>query len=408
MTTSSRSRADLERLDTAPPHPPAPLPMLSHGTQVEQARAVAQVQAAALMARQFPRDESQAVLRMRSATDRVELARVGFYRYNRGGTQINELTIHVARELARCWGNIDYGVVEISRDPVAKQSEMLAYAWDMETNARSATTFIVPWVRDANGRLVPIDSPRDVYENNANVGARRLREMIKSVMPGWLFDEAKERLKGVAQRQQANVPIETQRVNAIEKFATLGVLRRQLEDKLSRKADDWTAQDMFDLSVIFQSLQQRETTVEEEFGARVSRSRASLDPQPDRAAEEAAEPDPFETPMDGGTPSSPPVESTQAADPAHADTVATPSAGEVAAQVSAWFERNGLAGASPPRRMRRDWIVREVLGVAGEEFGVADLTEESSRELLTRLGSLSRADLERYGATPRDQAGDDA
>jgi hypothetical protein len=364
--------------------PIAPRP--SHGTEVERARASAQVEAAMVAAKRFPRDEAAAVLRMRSATDRIELARVGFYRYTRGGTTINDLTIHVARELARCWGNIDYGVVEISRDIAAQHSEMLAYAWDMETNTRSATTFIVPWVRDANGRLVALDNPRDVYENNANVAARRVREQIKAVMPGWLFDEAKERLKDTATRAQSNVPIETQRVNAIEKFGVLGVVRQQLEDKLRRKADEWTAQDMFDLSVIYSSLSNRETTIEEEFGGRAPRKRAALDEQPDRAAEDVTEPAAPAQEQPQPEPEQTPAEGANVATPSGAMTGATASA------ISAWFEDHALAGDRKVVRAKREWIVREVLDMP-DLASATDLDETQARELLTRLTALTAEDL---------------
>jgi hypothetical protein len=33
---------------------------------------------------------------------------------------------------------------------------------------------------------------RDIYENNANNGARRLREAIFAILPAWFKEEAKE------------------------------------------------------------------------------------------------------------------------------------------------------------------------------------------------------------------------
>ena len=37
----------------------------------------------------------------------------------------------LAEEAARCWGNVDFGIKELSQKD--GESEMLAYCWDMET-----------------------------------------------------------------------------------------------------------------------------------------------------------------------------------------------------------------------------------------------------------------------------------
>jgi len=116
---------------------------------VEQARAVADVQAAAQMARMFPRDTSVAVEAMEESCRQVELADRAFFSYPRAGQTVVGGSVHLARELARCWGHMDYGVKELSRGE--SESEMLAFAWDLQTNARAETTFIVPhgrsWAR---------------------------------------------------------------------------------------------------------------------------------------------------------------------------------------------------------------------------------------------------------------------
>ena len=60
-------------------------------------------------------------------------------------------SVHLARELARIWGNMDYGVHELSRDDARGMSEIRAYAWDQQTNMRSSRTFQVPHARMAKG-----------------------------------------------------------------------------------------------------------------------------------------------------------------------------------------------------------------------------------------------------------------
>ncbi|MGI3198471.1 hypothetical protein ACRJ4W_07400 [Streptomyces sp. GLT-R25] len=153
---------------------------------MEQSRAVAEVQAAVIVARQFPRNEAQAIAKMRTGFAQHSLAVRSFFRFRRGTSNVSGETIQFAKELARCWTNIHYGVHELRRDDAAGESEMQAWAWDLETNERASTTFIVPhtrWTKDSGGTR--LEDPRDVYENNSNNGARRLREMIFSVLPDW-------------------------------------------------------------------------------------------------------------------------------------------------------------------------------------------------------------------------------
>ena len=97
----TRHTTDLDALA----RPAAPtLANLTQATAIEQARAVAEVQAAVTVAQAIPRDVQRAVAEMRDACGRLALAQRAFYSVpNRG----NGPTVHLARELARIWGNID-------------------------------------------------------------------------------------------------------------------------------------------------------------------------------------------------------------------------------------------------------------------------------------------------------------
>src|SRR5262245_12533080 len=97
--------------------PAVPTPgFLGQATAIEQSRAVAEVQAAVIVAQQRPRNVNAAVNEMRAACQQPGLAERAFFRYSRGGGQVSGATIHLARELARCWGNIQYGIAELRRD----------------------------------------------------------------------------------------------------------------------------------------------------------------------------------------------------------------------------------------------------------------------------------------------------
>lgn len=235
-------------------------------TSIEQQRAAAQVYAAVLVAHERPRDNNRAVVQMKDACQRKELAERAFYSYRRAGESITGPTVQLARELARCWGNVEYGLVELSRDDAQGESEMLAFAWDLETNTRSSHTFIVKHLRDTKQGTKKLTEQRDVYENNANNGARRVREAVFAVLPGWFTEQATETCHATIQHG-GGVPLQRRIASAIDGYAALPrpVTKQQLEQHVGYDANQWTAHDVARLGVTFRSIERGETSVDEVF-----------------------------------------------------------------------------------------------------------------------------------------------
>lgn len=235
---------------------------VTQATAVEQARAIAEVQAAVVVAQQVPRDVARAEGEMAEACGRTALAKRAFYRVtNRGSGP----SVHLARELARIWGNFQYGVHELRRDDAAGISEIQAFAWDVQTNVRSTRTFQVPHQRMKEGRRQALVDLTDVYLNNQNIGARAVRECIFTALPTWFVEEAEARCRAALEHGDGK-PLKDRIADAVALFAdTHGVKQTQLEDKLGRKRGQWDAGDVASLVVLFQSLQRGEVTVDEEF-----------------------------------------------------------------------------------------------------------------------------------------------
>ncbi len=259
--------------DNLPDHiqaPPAPHPArLGQATAVEQSRAVAQVQAAAVMARQFPRNVQLARTRMQEVCRLRKLADKAFYSYKRAGQTVSGPSVHLARELARLWGNIDYGIAEMARDDVYGQSEMIAWAWDLEVNTRVSNTFIVPHRRDVtvDGKATqkPILDLRSIYESNTNAAARRLREAIFDVVPVEFSEEAQQVCQETLEKGDGK-PLNQQISEMIEHYAERWqVSQVDIERALGREAGRWTQYDMAELRKTWTSLTRREITREEAF-----------------------------------------------------------------------------------------------------------------------------------------------
>lgn len=236
----------------------------SQATTIEQSRAIAEVQAAVVVAQSHPRDKVKALNEALESCRTKEVAENAFFKFPRAGGSVSGETIHLARELARCWGNIDYKIAELSRDDEGGSSEMMAIAWDLETNARSSLTFIVPHLRDKRGGAERLTDVRDIYENNANMGARRLRECIFAILPKYLVQAASDECRRTLETGNAEVPLSKRVAEALTAFAKLGIDRSRIEGKLG-STSKFTAVDLANLEISYRSIKRGEIMADDEF-----------------------------------------------------------------------------------------------------------------------------------------------
>lgn len=151
-------------------------------------RQTQEVQGQIIMAKKFPRDYVSSCNRIMQACQRKGLAEKAMYEYPRGGTKVVGPSIRLAEAMAQNWGNMSFGIVELEQKN--GESQVMAYAWDLETNTRQEKIFSVPHVRRVKNNNVPLTDPRDIYEMVANQGARRLRACILGIIPGDVVEDA--------------------------------------------------------------------------------------------------------------------------------------------------------------------------------------------------------------------------
>lgn len=216
----------------------------------EGQRAIAEVQAAVVMAKRFRRDQKQAYDRIMLACQRPSLAESAIYDYVRGGTAITGPTIRLAEELARSWGNIQFGVRELEQR--AGESTVEAYAWDIETNTRQTRTFQVPHRRYTKKGTYNLEDPRDIYEAVANNGARRLRACILGLIPGDIVGAAVAQCEETMQAKADTSPEAVKKL--IEAFRVFGVTKEHLEKRLQRSLDAITPAQVVGMRKIYNSL----------------------------------------------------------------------------------------------------------------------------------------------------------
>jgi hypothetical protein len=241
-----------------------PATRIGQSTAIEMSRAEAEVKAAVFIAQQNPRNVQAAMEEMRFACRQYALAEKAFFSYPKAGETISGPSIHLARELALIWGNVQHGTMELSRDTALGQSEILAYAWDLQRNSRSSQIFIAPHVRDTRSGKKSLTDLRDVYENNANLGSRRLREAIFAMLPAWYTAEAIQICEQTLSKGDGTAL--TDRVDrAVDSFKRVGVQLKQLETKLGRPRGEWDESDVAKLQVIYQSVSKGEMSRDEAF-----------------------------------------------------------------------------------------------------------------------------------------------
>lgn len=255
-----------DTVQVAPPNLPqsvANFENINQGTvAVESSRAIAEAQGKLVIAKRFPRNEIDAFAKVMTACQRKSLAEKAFYSYPRGGETVQGPTIRFAEELARCWGNLDYGIKELSQGN--GNSEMQAYCWDLETNTMSVQNFTNPHRKEVGKTIKELTSLRDIYENNANMAARRLRARILAVLPSDLVDEAiKECRKTLTGNNET--PLIDRVKSMTVAFGKLGVTQEMIEGRLKRKIETMTTEDFADYIGIFNSLKENNSKISDWF-----------------------------------------------------------------------------------------------------------------------------------------------
>ena len=234
------------------------------GQEVEKTRALQEVQAAIFMARQFPRDEFRAQKKIMEAAKRLSMAEKAIYCFPRGGQQVKGASIRTAETIAKYWGNLSYGIKELSQNQSDHTSEMMAYCWDLESNVRVERIFKVRHIRDTKGGGKLLTDQRDIYEKTANDGARRLRAAILEVLPADIVEDFLQACEKTMEGS-SDKPLK-ERISAMLKaFEDFGVTQEMIEQRIGTRAENFVVKNVVDLGSIYNSIKNNFAPVEQYF-----------------------------------------------------------------------------------------------------------------------------------------------
>lgn len=229
-------------------NPPVANTGLSQSTAIEQSRAVAEVQAQIVVAQNCPRNIQRAAAEMRETCGTLAMAEQAFYQVpNRG----NGPSVHLMRELARIWGNLEHGSKELARNDAG--SEILAFCWDFQTNSRSSRTYIVPHERMKGRDRERLTNLGDITNNNNNVAARAVRECISNVLPKWFTEEAQNICRRTIEHGEGK-PLDKRIAEMLAGFKGIGITESQIEAKLGKKRGQWDAGDVAQCGIAYTSI----------------------------------------------------------------------------------------------------------------------------------------------------------
>lgn len=221
-------------------------------TEMMVSRQAQEVQAAMVIAKKFPRDEVESFNRIMRACQRKKLAEQSMYEFPRGTTKVTGPSIRLAEAAAQNWGNIDFGVIELEQKN--GESQVMAYAWDLETNTRQTKIFSVPHIRSTRKGNVPLTDPRDIYETVASQGARRVRACILGVIPGDVIDAAIEQCNKTLLEGEKKPIIDLVREMSEIFKKEFSIPLEAIEKFIGCKSDAFSMNDLVRLKRVYKSL----------------------------------------------------------------------------------------------------------------------------------------------------------
>ena len=262
------------------------LAQTQHAGALQQvARAQQEVQAEFIMARMYPRDEGRALAALLQSCARPAFAIKTAYSFPRGRDEsgkpiaVTGPSVHLAREAARVWGNISYGIEIVASS--AREMHVRGWARDNQSGVRvSADAKFAKLVYRKNKGWIEPDE-RDLRELVNRHGAIAERNALLKLLPPDYVDAALDtadqakQAKGVSDLRQNPRQVA---VHVIERFRRFGVTEGQIKEWLGGvEVHQMTGAQLAELRDIDASLTDGHTKPEDHF-----------EPDPAKATPQAA------------------------------------------------------------------------------------------------------------------------
>lgn len=158
-----------------------------------------------------------------------------------GPVKIEGPSIDLAMCLARNYGN---AAVELDATETISHYMVKAHFVDLESGVTLPRIFRQRKAQSLGGKM-DTDRQEDIVFQIGQ--SKAIRNAIIRAMPNWLIEQAIETAKEAELSKIKPENIALAREKALSFFKPYGISQEQMEDKIARKADDWTAQDITEL-----------------------------------------------------------------------------------------------------------------------------------------------------------------
>jgi len=236
-----------------------------------------EIQSAIIVAKKFPRNEAESYSRAVKSFERPAMAEAAAYRFPRGGTNIEGPSVDTAREIARCWKNIRYGlrIADVRHDFTQKCDfiKIKGYAHDLEANNYVETedefrALIQRKNKKTNATEWVQPDERDLRELVNRRGAICVRNALLQVLPPDVVDEVLRTARETLRRAAAG-ELEQNRDDAVRRLAVafdrIAITVPMIERFLGHKLDVISDEELAQLRTIWKSISDGQARREEFF-----------------------------------------------------------------------------------------------------------------------------------------------
>lgn len=243
-------------------------PAVSQGKELSKASAEssarAEIESCIIVAKKFPRNEEECFQKLMKACLRPGFAADATYSFPRGDKEVTGPSVNLAREAARVWGNMRFGLYILRDDDESRL--VRGWAWDVETNTKvefddDFKKLIQRKVKGgAPGETVWKEpDERDLRELTNRRGAIVERNSILKVVPKDLIEKALFICGETVANEAASDP-DAAKNRLILDFGKLNVMVAQLEEKLGHPLSHCTAAELTELRGVCNSIRDGNST----------------------------------------------------------------------------------------------------------------------------------------------------
>jgi hypothetical protein len=233
------------------------------GRATAESAARAEIESCIIVAKKFPRNEEECFQKLMKACQRPGFAADATYNFPRGDKEVTGPSVNLAREAARVWGNMRFGLHILRDDDETRL--VRGWAWDVETNTKvefddDFKKLIQRKVKGKPGETVWLEpDERDLRELTNRRGAIVERNSILKVVPKDLIEKALYICSQTVANEAATDP-DSARNRLIVDFGAINVTVSQLEEKLGHPLRQSTSEELTELRGVCNSIRDGNST----------------------------------------------------------------------------------------------------------------------------------------------------